>query len=227
MLTLYVAIVAVLVFEGVLLAYLGWAFNAPRFASRRFSPSPPLRVGNAERGRYFLMSSVLSLLFIFLFTQGLWGTGISETGSLWRVLVDPIAVILFYDFLYYFLHRAMHHKSLMRHVHALHHRARNPSALESFYLHPVELFAGLALLNGCVWMYGYVFGPMSVAGYATLFFFHSTLNIVVHSGLQFGGALMRPLDFLAKKHSIHHKDDGTRNYSSLTPIPDFLFGTSA
>jgi sterol desaturase/sphingolipid hydroxylase (fatty acid hydroxylase superfamily) len=226
--TLYVSILAIMGIDAVLLVVLGWAYASPRFASRRISPMPPLRVGMKERMKYFGVSSVLSLVFIGSMTWGLFGWGIAEVSlPWWRTALDALAVILVYDFLYYFLHRLMHHKKLVKLVHAVHHRARNPSALESFYLHPVELFAGLALLNGCVGLHGLLLGPMSIAGYAILFFFHSTLNILVHSGLVFGTPLLAPLDWLAKKHSIHHKDDAGRNYSSLTPIPDMIFGTSA
>jgi sterol desaturase/sphingolipid hydroxylase (fatty acid hydroxylase superfamily) len=226
-LALYVPIVAILAVDGALLAWLGWAYNAPRFAARRISAMPPLRVGMAERMRYFGMSSALSLFFIGAMTWALWGFGISDlTLPTWRTVADPIVVIFVYDFLYYFLHRLMHHKKLVRFVHAIHHRARNPSALESFYLHPVELFAGLALLHACIALYALAMGPMSIAGYAVLFFFHSTLNILVHSGLVFGAWYTWPIDYLAKKHSVHHKDDAGKNYSSLTPIPDTLFGTA-
>lgn len=218
--------------DGLLLVVLGWAYNSPRFATRRISPMPPLRVGMAERMRYFATSSVLSLVFIGAMTWALFGWAISDRAlPWWRAPLDALVVIFVYDFLYYFLHRLMHHRKLVRYVHAVHHRARNPSALESFYLHPVELFAGLALLHSCIGLYALVAGPMSIAGYAVLFFFHSTLNILVHAGLRFEGTvfgipLLAPLDWLAKKHSIHHKDDAGRNYSSLTPIPDMLFGTS-
>lgn len=227
MLALYLSILGVLTVDGALLAWLGWAYNSPRYAERRISGMPPLRVGMRERMQYFAMSSTLSLLFIAAMTWGLWGVAIADTSRpLWRDLVDAAIVIFVYDFLYYFLHRLMHHRKLVRLVHAVHHRARNPSALESFYLHPVELFAGLALLHACLGGYGLVMGPMSVAGYALLFFVHSTLNILVHSGIVFGRWYTWPIDYLAKKHSVHHKDDAGKNYSSLTPIPDTLFGTA-
>ncbi len=226
MLALYPPVLAIMALDGVLLTALAWAYGAPRFASRRISPMPPLRVGMRERMRYFLVSSVLSLAFIGAMTWALWGFGIAdEARPAWRNVVDPIAVILLYDFLYYFLHRLMHHRKLVRHVHAVHHRARNPSALESFYLHPAELFAGLALLHGCIALYALWMGPLSIAGYAVLFFVHSTLNILVHSGIVFGAWFTWPIDYLARKHSVHHKDDAGKNYSSLTPIPDTLFGT--
>ena len=227
MLALYGPVIAILGVDAFLLAFLAWAYASPRYADRRISTMPPLVVGRQQRMYYFAMSSVLSLLFIFLMTQGLLAARAmtTEAQPWWRAPLDATLVILLYDFLYYFLHRLMHHRRLIKLVHAIHHRARNPSALESFYLHPVELFAGLALLHACIAAYALVMGPMGAAAYAVLFFFHSTLNILVHSGIVFGSPLSRPIDFLAKKHSIHHKDDGAKNFSSLTPIPDYLFGT--
>jgi sterol desaturase/sphingolipid hydroxylase (fatty acid hydroxylase superfamily) len=226
-LALYGPVIAILGIDAFLLVYLAWAYSAPRFASRRISAMPPLVVGRQQRSAYFAMSSVLSLLFIFLMTQGLLFAGAMTTNAQpwWRAPLDAVVVIVVYDFLYYFLHRLMHHRRLIKLVHAIHHRARNPSALESFYLHPVELFSGLALLHACIGLYALTMGPMGAAAYAILFFFHSTLNILVHSGIVFGSWMTAPIDFLAKKHSIHHKDDGAKNFSSLTPIPDYLFGT--
>ena len=46
----------------------------------------------------------------------------------------------------------MHTKKGMRWVHGRHHEVRNPTAMESFYLTPYELFAGLGLLCACTWL---------------------------------------------------------------------------
>jgi len=139
-----------------------------------------------------------------------------------RIVGEALAVLLVYDFAYYFLHRTMHIKRVMKYVHSVHHRARNPSALDSFYQHPVECILGIVWLYAAVW----VVGPVHVAAFGIAFLVYSTLNIVVHSGLDFGAPWLAPIDFLAKKHHIHHMDDFDRNFSSLTPLPDMLFGTS-
>src|SRR5207248_4016722 len=94
-----------------------------------------------------------------------------------RIAFEIVAILLVYDFAYYWMHRLMHHKKLMKYVHAVHHEVHNPTAMESFYLHPIELFAGLALLISCTW----VVGPVSIYSFAVVFFVHSTLNITVHS----------------------------------------------
>ena len=135
-------------------------------------------------------------------------------------------VLLVYDFAYYFLHRFMHVKRLMRWVHGVHHRARNPSAMESFFLHPAELFAGLGLLFVAMAAVVAVVGPIHVHAFAVAFFVYSTLNILVHSGLDTRVVVLKPIDFLARKHHVHHEIDFGKNYSSLTPLPDLVFGTA-
>jgi sterol desaturase/sphingolipid hydroxylase (fatty acid hydroxylase superfamily) len=116
----------------------------------------------------------------------------------------------------------MHHKKVMRWVHGVHHRARTPSALESFYLHPLELLAGLFLLLFST----YLLGPVHSHAFVAAFFVYSTLNIVIHSGLDFPHPLLAPVGFLVRKHQVHHLDDFGKNYSSLTPLPDLVFGTA-
>lgn len=216
-----------MVLDAVLLAFLAWAYNAPRFERNRISSMPPLKVSRQKRLLHIIGNSTLSLVFVAGMIAALYGFAFhaGET-SWWRVLADAAGIIMLYDFLYYGMHRLLHHRRLMPYVHAVHHRARNPSALESFYLHPVELFAGLALLHLCTAGWAAAFGPVHVHTYAIAFLVHSTLNILVHSGLVFGHVLLSPIDLLASKHSVHHKDDFSRNYASLTPIPDLIFGTS-
>lgn len=140
----------------------------------------------------------------------------------WIAALQAVGILVIYDFVYYGLHRTMHIASLMRFVHGVHHRAKNPSALESFYLHPVELLAGLALLMFSTW----VIGPVHIYAFAVAFFVYSTLNILIHSGIYFGNAMLWPVDALTRKHHVHHMKDHGKNYSSLTPLPDLIFRTA-
>jgi sterol desaturase/sphingolipid hydroxylase (fatty acid hydroxylase superfamily) len=227
LLDLAIPIAAIMVLDAVLLAFLAWAYNARRYEPNRISSMPPLKVSRRKRLIHIVGNSTLSLVFVVGMIAALYGFAFhAGPAAPWRVLADALAIIMLYDFLYYGMHRLLHHRKLMPYVHAVHHRARNPSALESFYLHPVELFLGLALLHLCTGVWAAALGPVHVYTYAIAFLVHSTLNILVHSGLVFGHLLLAPIDLLARKHSVHHKDDFSRNYASLTPIPDLIFGTA-
>jgi sterol desaturase/sphingolipid hydroxylase (fatty acid hydroxylase superfamily) len=209
--------------DAVLIGLLVWAYHSPRFAQNRTSAATSLRVSWSTRAQVMGTISTLSLVTVFAVLHAFYGSVIHDRPvEPMTVALQTIGVLVLYDFAYYFLHRLMHVKRLMRWVHGVHHRARNPSALESFYLHPVELLAGLALFFASVW----VVGPVHVYSFIIAFFIYSTMNILVHAGIVMGGRLLWPVDFLAKKHHVHHMDDFGKNYSSLTPLPDLLFGTA-
>jgi len=106
-------------------------------------------------------------------------------------------------------------------VHGRHHEVHNPTAMESFYLTPAELFAGLGLLVAVTCL----LGPVSIYSFAAVFFIHSTLNITVHSGLSSKSVLLWPINTLTHKHYVHHAGNYNNNYASLTPFWDMLFGT--
>ena len=212
----YIPITAILLIDGALLGFLAWAYHSPRFAEHRISKMASMKVPRNERLVNIAVSSVLSLLMVYGMTYVIYPyTFHTDPTPLWRVLVEILGILLVYDFAYYFLHRFMHWKPAMRLVHAVHHRVRNPTAMESFYLHPAELFAGLALLMACTW----VVGPVHGYAYAAVFFLHSTLNIVVHSGMISKRWWLKPIDHLTRKHHVHHMDDFEKNYASLTPLP--------
>ncbi|MFO0613939.1 MAG: sterol desaturase family protein [Polyangiaceae bacterium] len=219
----YIILFSTLAFDAVLLGALVWAFYSPRFAKRRIDPAPPIKVPIERRMRSAVVSSGISLATVIGSTYFLRASLMHDRpASVGEKLLQAGAILLVYDFAYYWLHRAMHIKKVMRFVHGVHHRATNPSALESFFLHPAELLAGLALLVGST----AIVGPVHEHAFVVAFFVYSTLNILIHSGLVFGSWALRPIDWLTKKHHVHHHDDFARNYASLTPLPDLIFGTS-
>jgi sterol desaturase/sphingolipid hydroxylase (fatty acid hydroxylase superfamily) len=223
LLQFYLIISVTLAFDAVLLGGLAWAFHSPRFAEQRISDDLSIKVSRGARLLNMLVSSTLSLITVIGVTYVFYEQMVHGHGaSPWRIALEALAILVIYDFSYYLLHRAMHIKKVMRWVHGVHHRAKNPSALESFYLHPAELLAGLMLLM----VSALLVGPVHIYAFAIAFFVHSTLNIVIHSGLSFGHTLLRPIDYLTEKHHVHHNKDFAKNYASLTPLPDLLFGTA-
>jgi sterol desaturase/sphingolipid hydroxylase (fatty acid hydroxylase superfamily) len=218
----YIIVLAILGLDGVLLAGLAWAYHAKRFQPYRISMKESMKVPDRERLRNIAFISVLSLIAVFGMTRVMYPfTFHQRPTSGWRMAYEIVAVLLVYDFAYYWLHRGMHHKKVMRYVHAVHHEVHNPTAMESFYLHPIELFAGLALLMACT----FLLGPVHIYSFAVVFFIHSTLNITVHSGVVSKRWWLFPIDHLTQKHYVHHAGNYDNNYASLTPFWDMLFGT--
>lgn len=223
MIELYAWIGASLAASGALVGLLAWMHHSPRLAHLRIRQGMAMRMGVGHRALMGAITAVLSLsmtlglpylLFDTFFTSG--------SAPWWKMALQGVGIVLVYDFTYYFLHRLMHAKALMPLVHYQHHRAVNPSSLEAFYQHPAELVAGLALFFFATW----VMSPMQPVVYGVVFFFYSTINVLVHSGMQFRTPLLAPIDYLTRKHHAHHLVDGRKNYATLTPFWDLLFRTS-
>ena len=197
----------------------------PRFAHLRLSPRPAVKAPVSQRVRTGAIIGALSLVFVLvpLFAVPELFVVASSAGA-GAVALQAFAILVVYDFAYYGFHRTLHVKRLMRFAHGVHHRARNPSAFESFYMHPLELAGGLGLLFMATWLVG----PVDPAAFLVAFFVYSTMNIVIHAGVHLpGGPLVAPLNFFIRKHHVHHQDDFGKNFSSLTPLPDVVFGTAA
>lgn len=219
----YLIVFATFAFDAVLLVLLAWMHHAPRFARYRLSTTVKMKVTTASRIRNIITSSTISLVAVLGTTYlGFEVLFHQRPSPVWAIALEAAAILVIYDFAYYGLHRGMHHKKVMRLVHGVHHRAKNPSALESFYLHPAELLAGLFLLFAST----FVVGPVHAHAFVAAFVVYSTLNIVIHSGMAFGHPLSWPVDALTRKHQTHHMTDFGKNYASLTPIPDLIFRTA-
>jgi sterol desaturase/sphingolipid hydroxylase (fatty acid hydroxylase superfamily) len=224
MLKFYALIAVILMFDGALLTFLAYAYHAKRFEPWRISLKESMKVPGAERIRNIAFIAVLSLAAVVGMTGAIFPYTFHDNPiGVGRLIYEVLAILLVYDFAYYWLHRLMHTKRGMRWVHGRHHEVHNPTAMESFYLTPTELFAGLGLLLACTWL----LGPVSIWSFAVVFFIHSTLNITVHSGLLSKRWILWPIDHLTHKHYTHHAGNYDNNYASLTPFWDMLFGTAS
>jgi sterol desaturase/sphingolipid hydroxylase (fatty acid hydroxylase superfamily) len=202
---------------------------AQLFFRSRFARGYRIHEGTAPpvRGWKLLRPSILNSLVstgtVFAAAFGLRGVLFYETGGRpWRMALDVALIMLLYDFLYYLMHRFPFHEwKVLKRVHAVHHTRQSPVALDALYIHPVETFCGVALLMFCTW----VVGPVHVHAFVAAFLLYSLLNIVIHTGLDVPVIGLRFAGYMARKHDRHHKSMRAGNYASITPIPDWLFGT--
>jgi sterol desaturase/sphingolipid hydroxylase (fatty acid hydroxylase superfamily) len=223
MVKFYAIILSILLFDGALLTFLAFAYHSKRFEAYRISLKESMKTPSAKRLANIAYIAVLSLAAVFGMTGLIYPYAFHDGPvSAGRLVFEILAILLVYDFAYYWLHRLMHTTRGMRWVHGRHHEVRNPTAMESFYLTPAELFAGLGLLLACTWL----LGPVSIYSFAVVFFIHTTLNITVHSGLLSKNLLLWPIDHLTHKHYTHHAGNYDNNFASLTPFWDMLFRTA-
>lgn len=153
---------------------------------------------------------------------------------LWQHLLEIVAVLLIFDFMYYLTHRFIFHGDLLRKVHALHHQARTPTYIDALYVHPLETFIGLSLFLLSIPIVSIIAGqPMNPfsAAIATLAF--TQLNTVNHAWTNLEGEtpagalapLFRAVDYITGVHASHHIDMSHGNYATLTMMYDKAFGT--
>lgn len=65
----------------------------------------------------------------------------------WRIALELVVILYVDDFLFYWMHRALHVGALYKKIHATHHRILAPWAVTGHFMHPIEyvLTGSLAL----------------------------------------------------------------------------------
>ncbi len=142
----------------------------------------------------------------------------------WPVIVAELLFFVYLDdFLYYWMHRAMHGRWLYRHVHSWHHRIVTPWAVTGHYMHPLEY-----VLTGTVALVGPVLVGAHVVTVWLWFAFRQWEAAEGHSGYDFPWTPTHLLPFNdgARHHDWHHaRVKG--NYAGYLTHVDRLFGTFA
>ncbi|MEO7924789.1 MAG: sterol desaturase family protein [Chitinophagaceae bacterium] len=150
-------------------------------------------------------------------------TAINQHGTLYFVLAFPIMALM-HDTYFYWMHRLMHHPSVFRIIHLVHHKSTNPSPFAAYAFHPMEAIveAGIFLV--------FVF-TIPVHLYHLLFFF---LFMIVYNVYGHLGWELYPKGFskhwLGKwvntsvNHNLHHQYF-KGNYGLYFLFWDRLMGT--
>ena len=216
------SMIGIAVFAGALMSVLQWMVKSDKYKQYRIRTPEVERIPMSIKARNIGMNMVLSVgiftFYLYFFHDNLFT---NTTAAYTTIFGEVLATLLIYDFFYYFMHRIFHHPKLMKSIHGVHHKARFPTAMESVYLHPLENIAGLSLLMGSTML----IGPVSVSAFLLIIFFHTTANILVHSNMVFPHPAFRLPNFWATKHDAHHGKHLNRNFSSIFPFWDQMFGT--
>lgn len=150
----------------------------------------------------------------------------------------PIVFIIFYDFMYYLVHLAMHKIPFLWEFHKIHHSATTLNPITQYRIHPVELLinnANYILVSGITYgLFDYLcvdsvyFVNMLEVNILTLLFLFWGANLRhSHVRLKYFGFLEKFL-ISPYQHQIHHSKNPKhfdKNMGSKLAIWDWTFGT--
>lgn len=94
-----------------------------------------------------LIFAAVGLITVKMIVQGHWVVyrQAAQYGMTWLFLSLPV-MLIWHDFYFYWTHRLMHTRWMFRHVHAIHHRSRNPSPWAAYAFHPLEALINALML---------------------------------------------------------------------------------
>lgn len=159
---------------------------------------------------------------------GLHATGLAKLSdapvSPWKALVWVVAGLLFNDAWFYGWHRLLHHPTLFRYVHVVHHRSVDVNPFTSYSFHAVEaVLLGAWIVPAAVWL------PIPMVALAALQVIGLANNVMAHLGYEFLPAWILKVPVLrwtntATFHSLHHTRS-RGNFGLHTRFWDRLLGT--
>jgi sterol desaturase/sphingolipid hydroxylase (fatty acid hydroxylase superfamily) len=220
-----------LVFSG--LAYwLLWQRGGEKLRAKRLNRDRPMRRAVMQEIRLSLLSSVLyaapAAVALVAWLHG--GTQIysdwSAYGGVPYLLLSAFVYLAIQDSYYYWAHRLMHHPRLFRHMHAGHHRSRQPTPFASFAFDPAEALATAWLLPALAFVI-----PIHIGLVVLLLTLMTVTAVLNHSGWEVlpdrfvDGPIGRHL-ISATHHGLHHTRFSA-NYGLYFRFWDRVMGTDA
>lgn len=154
-------------------------------------------------------------------------TQVSAAGTVlpiwWVVLSVPLSLII-HDTYFYWMHRLLHHPSIFRYTHLLHHRSTNPSPWSSYSFGFLE-----AIAEGMVLLVVTMLLPMNGTSVGLFILIGYVINVYGHLGYEIAPLWLRntPL-FEVFNTSVHHNFHHSKfkgNYGLYFRVWDRLMGT--
>jgi Delta7-sterol 5-desaturase len=135
-------------------------------------------------------------------------------------VLSVCAFVLIYDSYFYWTHRLLHHKKLIR-WHMVHHN-KKPTAWTSFAFHPLEAVLQALLVPVLV-----TFIPIHWAGLALFLGFISVTGVTNHLGYEiFPAALEKKFNLITANHHLFHHHKLNRNFGLTFTFWDKIMGTN-
>lgn len=137
----------------------------------------------------------------------------------WLMVVE---LIVFADFVYYWIHRAAHTIPALWRFHAVHHSSEHLRWTSALRAHPIETYCHVAIALP-LFLLGFPFDALvAVLGVSGLYSF------VIHANVNVSSRRFRYVVNSPRYHAWHHARDasgGTVNFAGFFPAFDALFGT--
>lgn len=151
--------------------------------------------------------------------------GMTVSGSLpsaFTIVRDFVVCTAINDTLFYWVHRALHHKSVYKYIHKKHHEVKTPIGIFSKHAHTVEdIFANTIPV---------ILGPFLLGTHCYFFWFWLCVRLLdavdAHSGYNFpyNPFHMFPFQGGAEWHDFHHSHNNGC-FCSSTKFWDWIAGT--
>ena len=148
----------------------------------------------------------------------------------WRMVLDMVVILLFYDFFYYLVHRFLFHDGgfmggPLMWVHAVHHRQHNPCRADSSFIHPIEVALGLGLYVASIFVLSRLMGNFHVVTIVVTWVAFSEINLHNHDLWKSDRFPFRYLNTMSRMHHNHHARFTGGNFATISLLYDWMFGT--
>ena len=115
------------------------------------------------------------------------------------IILSTIGLLVFTDALIYWIHRGLHHRSVYKYLHKVHHRWKVPTPFASHAFHPIDGF-----LQSCPYhLYPFIF-PLNKYVYLGFFVFVNIWTVSIHDGDYRVPEFLRPFVNGSAHHTDHH-----------------------
>eukprot|EP01136_Pigoraptor_vietnamica_P018606 Opistho-1_new@65200 len=155
------------------------------------------------------------------------GRGMTSKGplpALPTVVRDVVIMFLVNDTLFYWAHRALHHRSIYKYIHKQHHKFNTSIGIAAEYAHPIE-----SMLANTIPTVG---GAALLGTHMSTFWIYLAIRIHetvdAHSGYNFPWSPWHYLVFSgADRHDFHHSHNKGNYGGAPTVFWDWICGTDS
>lgn len=145
-----------------------------------------------------------------------------QTYTNWWVVPQVIVLFFWNEIHFYFCHRLLHTKFMMKNIHHVHHHSKEPTVFSTFSFHGLEAF-----LLGTIVFLPLLLYPFQLLAIISLPIMSLLINLLGHSNYDlFSNHHPKHILKFPYRHSMHHKQ-GKGNLGFLLPWLDQIFKTTA